>query len=132
MSTCSRCKNYEGGLDLCWKLAALSRDALKEKGVTAAENIRVGTKPESSCPLIDELQPGEVGNYTKPEVTNLDVLRAQAAAYQSTAYHWRKQCERTEIRVRELEQALVEAGRRAEAFGMPLPSTLLTTARAEG
>lgn len=100
----------------------MARDAMEAGGFTAAESIRVTTSPDSSCSLIDEIPPGERGNYTEPEVTDLDVLKARAVAHRNAAEFWRRQCERTEIRVRELEQALVEAGRRAEAFGMPLPS----------
>ena len=49
------------------------------------------------------------------ETTEIDVLKARAAASQSTATHWRKQCERAEARVRVLEGLLVEAGQRVQA-----------------
>ena len=48
------------------------------------------------------------------ETTEIDVLKARAAASQSTATYWRKQCERAEAKVRDLEGLLVDAGRRAQ------------------
>ena len=126
MSTCKRCRSWDQSYGVCWKLATIAREAIEAHGVHAVESIRALTYPDSSCTLIDELSPAEVAalkDRDTLEVTDMDVLRARAAAYETSAYHWREQCKRAEARNRQLEQALVEAGRRADALGLPLTTT---------